>query len=444
MISCQEILAELEKNPDFLVANWRNVPERHHTLQAVFETSWSLLNKDEREALCRLAVFQGGFRHEAASQIAGATLSLLSILVDKSLLRRIASGRFEIHPVLRQYAVEKLASDPIALNEARTRHAHYFGDLLARQVLTKLKGADQLDGLAMGRAEAQNFRLAFKELIVQRDFKAMDKILPALILFFEMNNQRLEIQEVLTLLAELEGVLRQNLAQHDSSDSTSSSPSSTQALLGLTLAALHSFKHSGYQLPLSAAQEDESLQLVLDLPDTETKVYTILLSCRGSNHLSVDQRLDYLQRCYTIFKRLHDPWGAALSRLIWADEFNFGNLDIDLARPAYQASLKTFEEAGNHWGQALCLFGLAIIEKKNGNFEQAYQMCSLALELFSKIENTERVAEAHQALGEMAIAKGNLEEARFHYEANLKYFASLGDQVNEQRYQERLRSLAAV
>ena len=71
-------------------------------------------------------------------------------------------------------------------------------------------------------------------------------------------------------------------------------------------------------------------------------------------------------------------------------------------------------------------------------------MGSLALELFNKLENSERVAGAHQALGEMAIAKGNLEEARLHYEANLKYFASLGDQVNEQYYRECLRSLAAV
>ncbi len=443
LLSCQEILAEIEGNANFLVANWRNTPERHHTLQAVFDTSWRLLNPEEREALCRLAVFQGGFRHEAASQVAGAPLSMLAALVDKSLLRRIASGRFEIHPVLRQYAVEKLSSNPAAQAEVRLRHAHYFSDLLSRHVFAKLKGADQSEALAIARAEVQNLRLAFKELIAQRDFERLDGILPALILFFEMNDQRVETQEVIKLLADMEQVLRQNLAVPAAPDPANRPRSFIKALLGITLAALHYFTFRGFQLPLTPSQQIESLQLVLDLPDTEAKAYAILLSCRGSSYLSIDQRLDFLQQCFSIFKNLNDSWGAALTQLIWADEMNFGNIDIDLARPAYQASLKTFEEARNQWGQALCLNGLGTIEQKNGHFDEAYRLCGQALELFSQLGNSDRVAGAHHSLGEIAIDKGSLEEARLHFEANLKYFALLGDQARQQDYQGRLNKLNA-
>jgi len=441
MISCQEILAEIEGNPNFLVANWRNIPERHHTLQAVFDTSWQLLNPEEREALCRLAVFQGGFRHEAASQVAGAPLSMLATLVDKSLLRRIASGRFEIHPVLRQYAVEKLSSNPTAQAEVRIRHGYYYSDLLRRQVFTKLKGADQSEALAVARAEVQNLRLAFKELIAQRDFKRLDGVLPALILFYEMNNQRVETQEVVKLLADMEQALRQKLAWPEEPDPDNLPRTFLQALLGITLAALHHFSFSSFQLPLTAHQQDESLQLVLDLPDTEAKAYAILLSTRGSSHLSVDQRLDLLQQCFSIFKRLNDSWGAALTQLIWADEMNIGNIDIDLARPAYQASLQTFEDAQNRWGQALCLNGLGVIEQKNGHFEEAYRLCSKALEFFSQLGNSDRVADAHRSLGEIAIDKRSLEEARLHFEANLKYFTLLGENPIQQYYRERLNNL---
>jgi tetratricopeptide (TPR) repeat protein len=442
VISCQEILAEIENDSNFLVANWRDVPERHHTLQAVFETSWRLLNPEERDALCRLAVFQGGFRHEAATQIAGASLSMLASLVDKSLLRRIASGRFEIHPVLRPYAAEKLSSDPAAQAEARLRHAHYFSDLLARQVFTKLKGADQLEALAIARAEVQNLRLASKELITQRDYQHLDGILPALILFYEMNNQRVETQEVIKLLTDLEQGLRQDLARTAEPDLSNLPRPFLQALLGITLAALHHFNFSGYPTPLTSHQQDESLQLVLGLPDTEAKAFTILLSSRGSSHLPIDRRLDLLQQCFGIFKQLNDPWGAALTQLIWADEMNNGNIDIDLARPAYQASLQSFTDAKNRWGHALCLNGLATIEQKNGHFEEAYRLCSQALELFSQLGNLNRVADDHQLLGEIAIDKGNVEEARLHFEANLKYFTSLGDQARLQEYQERLSSLS--
>jgi predicted ATPase/class 3 adenylate cyclase len=441
LFSCEEILAEIESNANFLVANWRNIPERHHTLQAVFETSWRLLNPEERLALCRLAVFQDGFRHEAASQVAGASLSMLATLVDKSFLRRIASGRFEIHPVLRPYATEKLASNPAVQADARTQHALYFGDLLSRQVFTKLKGADQADALAVARAEAQNLRLAFKELIAQRDFKHLDGILPALILFYEMNNQRVETKEVIRLLADLEQVLRQDLAEPAALDPDNLRRSFLQALLGITLAALHHFAFSGYQISLAGQQQDESLALVLDLPDTGAKAYTILLSCRGSFHLPIDQRLDLLQQSFMIFKLLDDSWGAALTQLIWADEMNFGNIDVDLARPAYQASLQTFEEARNVWGQALCINGLAMIEQKNGHLEEAYRMCSKALELFSQLGNFERVADAHHSLGEIAIEKGSLVDARLHLEANLNYFAILGDKSFQQYYQQRLNNL---
>jgi predicted ATPase/class 3 adenylate cyclase len=439
LLSCQEILAEIESNANFLVANWRNIPERHHTLQAVFDTSWRLLNPEEREALCRLAVFQGGFRHEAASQVAGAPLSILASLVDKSLLRRIASGRFEIHPVLRPYAVEKLSSNPAAQVEVRTRHAHYFSELLSRQVFIRLKGADQSDALSIARAEVQNLRLAFKELITQRDFKRLDAILLDLILFYEMNDQRVETQELIKLLADMEQVLRQELALSEVPDHDSLPRSFLQALLGITLAALYNFSIRGYQL--AAPQSEESLKLVLDLPETKAKAYAILLSCRGSSHLSTDQRLDLLQKCFSIFKQLNDSWGAALTQLIWADEMNFGNIDIDLARPAYQASLQTFEEAKNRWGQALCLNGLGIIEQKNGHFDEAYRLCSQALELFSQLGNFERVASAHHSLGEISIDMGRLEDARFHFEANLKYFALLGDNTLQQYYRERLNNL---
>jgi hypothetical protein len=82
-----------------------------------------------------------------------------------------------------------------------------------------------------------------------------------------------------------------------------------------------------------------------------------------------------------------------------------------------------------------------MIEQKNRHFEEAYRLCSQALGLFSQLGNSERMAGAHHSLGEIAIEKGNLEEVRLHFEANLNYFISLGDKTRQQYYQERLSSL---
>ncbi len=441
MFSVQEILAEMEKDRNFLVASWRQTPERHQTLRAVFETSWRLLADEERQALCRLAVFQGGFQPEAALQVAGASLFMIAGLLDKSLLRRIASGRFEIHPVLRPYAAEKLAAQPAVQAETRQRHARYFGDLLSQHIFPGLKGADQADALQMTRAETQNLRLSFKELIAAHDFKHLEEMLPALILSFDMNNQRVETLELINLFADLAQELRQELALPAGSQPAGESPLFLRALLGLTLSAIRHFANN-YLLQLTTLQEEESLRLVLDLPDSKMKAYTMLLSCRMSSYLSVDQRVDILQQVFAIFKRLNDPWGAALTQLIWADEMNFSEIDLDLAQVAYQASLRVFQEARNTWGQALCLNGMAMIAQKKGDYEAASQLCAQALELFRQLGNLERIVATHHFLGEIAIQLGNLEDARLHFEANCRYFASLGDRNSQQVYQARLDSLS--
>ncbi|TLN07953.1 hypothetical protein FDZ74_12440, partial [bacterium] len=121
-LSCREIAEEIERDLDFLTSPRRDVPESHRSLRAVFERSWGLLDDDERGLLRRISVFRGGFSREAAAAVAGASASMLARLVDHSLLRRAASGRFEIHELLRQYTAQKLAGNPD--EELRTRLAH--------------------------------------------------------------------------------------------------------------------------------------------------------------------------------------------------------------------------------------------------------------------------------------------------------------------------------
>ena len=88
----------------FSKSSARNVPARHRSIRAVFEHSWNLLTDDERCVFKKLSVFRGGFRRDAAEAIGGATLAILSALVDKSLLRVDDSGRYNLHELLRQYA----------------------------------------------------------------------------------------------------------------------------------------------------------------------------------------------------------------------------------------------------------------------------------------------------------------------------------------------------
>ncbi|HSR29272.1 MAG TPA: protein kinase, partial [Anaerolineae bacterium] len=108
LLSPEEIEGEIAASLDFLETDLRDVPERQRSIQAVFDYSWNLLGERERAVFAGLSVFRGGFLREAAQAVTGATLRELKALVDKSLLHRTPTGRYEIHELLRQYGLEKL------------------------------------------------------------------------------------------------------------------------------------------------------------------------------------------------------------------------------------------------------------------------------------------------------------------------------------------------
>ena len=158
-LSCDEIADEIERNLDFLSATGRDLPTRQRSMRATFDYSWRLLSEQERKVLRRLAVFRGGFQREAATAVAQATLPVLANLVAKSLLRRNAEGRFDIHELVRQFAGEHLSRDPVEEDQTRHAHAVYYVEL-AETTAIALKGADQPNLVSELEREEDNIEAA--------------------------------------------------------------------------------------------------------------------------------------------------------------------------------------------------------------------------------------------------------------------------------------------
>ncbi|MBI3151174.1 MAG: AAA family ATPase, partial [Chloroflexi bacterium] len=127
--SCEQIASLISKDLDFLESPYANAPEKHRSLRVVFERSWSLLTAAEQIAFAQLSVFHGGFTLEAAQAVIGES-RLVADLTDKSLIQRQPDERFYIHPLLQQYAAEKLAALSDALENAMTRHTGFYFDFL--------------------------------------------------------------------------------------------------------------------------------------------------------------------------------------------------------------------------------------------------------------------------------------------------------------------------
>lgn len=152
-----QIVAEIEKNFDFLATTMRNLPERHRSIRAVFEYSWQLLTAEEQQIFARLSVFRGGFEGATAVAVAEASLPFLASLVNKSLVEE-HSGRYSLHELLRQFAAEKLGEET-AVTQAR--HAHYYLHWVT-ELEKPLKQYQQNPSLLSMRREVDNIRTAWQ------------------------------------------------------------------------------------------------------------------------------------------------------------------------------------------------------------------------------------------------------------------------------------------
>lgn len=108
---------------------------RHQTLNALFEYSWRLLSPAQQTILARLSAFRGGFDRAAVSAVADSNLSDLSLLIAHSLVQRVTAGRYDLHPLVQEFAAGKLALT--AAPRLFGAHAAYYLPLLANTESTK-------------------------------------------------------------------------------------------------------------------------------------------------------------------------------------------------------------------------------------------------------------------------------------------------------------------
>ncbi|MDQ1435867.1 MAG: hypothetical protein QOF59_2683 [Actinomycetota bacterium] len=137
-----EIAGLLDERFRVLTGGRRRTVERHQTLRAAVDWSYSLLDESTRRVFARLGVFAGGFDAVAAQAVAVedaldrvAVVEGLSELVAKSMLaaERIPDGttRYQLLETLRQYALEMLTATA-DVDAVRRKHASHYADLSAR------------------------------------------------------------------------------------------------------------------------------------------------------------------------------------------------------------------------------------------------------------------------------------------------------------------------
>jgi predicted ATPase/DNA-binding CsgD family transcriptional regulator len=145
------LLKEMQKSLDVLRTSMRGVENRHQSMRAVIDYSWARLSVEEQCVLMRLSVFRGGFRRDAAIEVANASLDILMELLAKSFVARSGPDRYDLHELHRQYALEKLLESGEAAI-ARERHARFFENLV-RRIAPQRWNMDEIQLEALNRLD---------------------------------------------------------------------------------------------------------------------------------------------------------------------------------------------------------------------------------------------------------------------------------------------------
>jgi predicted ATPase len=211
VLSPEQIVQRLGHSLDLLTGSTLDVPQRQRTLRATIEWSYGLLNDAERRLFVHLAIFSGSFDLEAAEVVCDTELDTLQSLIDKSLLRQTAEGRFFMLDTIREYALERLVQTDAA--EVRRRHSDYFRRLVT-DASTQLRGATQVEWMERLENEHENLRAILAAARDDRDGEQLLELAGGLWYFWSVRAHWREGGRWLGLALEMSKSVRTPLRCH--------------------------------------------------------------------------------------------------------------------------------------------------------------------------------------------------------------------------------------
>lgn len=386
LLSPAEIATEISCSLDFLTAELRDMPARHHSLRAVFETTWQRLSEEERAVFQKLAIFRGGFTREAAERVAAASLATLTTLMYKALIQYQPNQRYEMHELLRQFALETLADQLAAV---RDKHSAYFCDFLTQRD-ADLKGARQQTAMAELEADSENIRAAWQWAVQRDQFEALTRALDSLGLFY-LRRSRLDEGAALCQLV----VERLDQTLYD--ESTGGQSGDGQPIQARCYVRILIWK-STFQRRLQ---------------EIKTALMTLMQAeelLRRHPMVGLDPRSEQAQ--------------LLLERAEAVLEVNFAE-----CRAVAQQSLTLYRTLNDRWrmAQAIAILGEAL--KYLGQFDRARQLHEEGLALRQALGDLLGIADTLEKLGGMARNAGNFAEAEMFLDRSIRMFEALNERA---------------
>ena len=411
LMPCSEIAQELARGLDLLSTTLHDVPDRHRSLEAVFDHSWQLLSENEQAVFKKLSVFRGGFDRRAAEQVAGASLTTLAVLVNKSLLQVVSPGRYDMLEPLKQYAAAKLAESVApTTSKIQDRHGCYYLRFLQSRE-KQLQGERQSQTLEEINAAFQNIQVAWRWAVDHNRFDLVDQASKILFLFCDIQSR---FQTGNALFEYAIGPLKalpENLPEH--------------LVLGKLLTCRGRILNSQGKYQIARTMLEKSLRICQTCDQSDWVTFNLhSLGLAAVAQGDYQQARQFAQKSLDLCQNLNSQWDKAWALFVlgWA-AYALG--EYAPGQQFTQQSLALHRQLGNRHGEAACLNILGLIvcglyEDDADKYEEAREFFEQNLAIRQTIGDLRGEATALHNLGYIHFKLKQYDQAKVRFEASLK------------------------
>jgi predicted ATPase/DNA-binding SARP family transcriptional activator/tetratricopeptide (TPR) repeat protein len=371
VLGFSEIVDEITKTYEFLDRQ----TDKENTLKnirAVFTSSWNLLDQPLQDILPRLSVFNGGFTHQAAKEIAQATLTDLSTLVDKSMLRKTQGGKFSLHPVVKEFSREILLERPREYQKILHNHYQYYAAYFSSRIPEMYLLSENSTHLDL-KNESLNIQAATEYALINQTNIQDQEIIKHLFSYYIIHGWYeggLAFQRLVDIIEE---ILPDDREKYQ--------------LLYAKILAQQGFFFSN----LGLLQESEIIcQKALPILEeaNESRELAICVHNLGINAIfrgEYDLAFEQLDKAIQISQ--HSSCSSFPSFYLWVGYVHFllGNYEEGIEN--FFLSLDLFEQDQNDRGTAFSLSKIGLAYDAVGNYQNAITYHQKSLEIFQESDN---------------------------------------------------------
>ncbi len=384
VLSVQEVAQEIKTSLDFLSVNQPDIPERHRSMRAIFDSSWVLLSEQQQRSLAKLSLLRGGFTLESAARVAGANPALLLGLVSKSLIARNKT-RYIMHEALRQYAVQKLEDE-------QKQAALLELSLLAHDWAMRVAIHDSTRPVS---ETVMAFELEFENVAIALEWslQANPQLCASIVclpwyFWFAAARKPLGMQWLTTLLelpAQTRDLTRANLLI-------------VRSILGMRMV--------NADQRLDDAQT--ALEIALEVGDLKAQAQALLalgMACGDLGELG--RAIQSLKAALALIKTVRDINLEAdcrneLAFLHWTDG------DLELARQTFEDLIARCQVTGNKRSLANANSNLAYVYANQGDLETAQRLLEQAIAIYRESLNIANLCASLLTLCNVMFRRGNM------------------------------------